>query len=59
MVLRGDRALVLGGLLLRHALRVWRDETNRSTMPLFGYSRVYLFLIFVFLLADSLLIPSV
>jgi len=44
--------------LLRHALRVWRDETNRSAMPLFGYSIVYLFLIFAFLLTDSLLISS-
>ena len=52
-------ALVLGGLFLRHALRVWRDETDRSARPLFGYSILYLFLIFVFLLADSLIVPLI
>jgi len=48
-------AVVLDALLLRHALRVWRDETDRSARPLFGFSIVYLFLVFVALLADSLI----
>jgi len=50
--LYGVAALGLGVVLLRHALRVWRDHTDRSARPLFGFSIVYLFLVFVALLAD-------
>lgn len=49
----GIAASVLGVMFLRHALRVWRDSTDASARPMFGFSIVYLFLIFVFLLADS------
>mgnify|MGYP000156246811 CR=1 FL=1 len=49
----GVSALVLGGQFLRHALRVWRDETDRSARPMFGFSILYLFLVFVALLADA------
>jgi protoheme IX farnesyltransferase len=53
--LYGVVALALGGMLLRHALRVWRDDTDRSARPLFGFSILYLFLVFVALLADAAL----
>lgn len=54
-LLYGVAALGLGGLLLRHAVTVWRDDTDRSARPMFGFSILYLFLIFVALLADSAL----
>lgn len=53
--LYGVVALGLGVMLLRHALRVWRDDTDRSARPLFGFSILYLFLIFVALLTDTAL----
>ncbi len=53
--LYGVVALVLGVMLLRHALRVWRDDTDRTARPLFGFSILYLFLVFVALLADAAL----
>jgi protoheme IX farnesyltransferase len=53
--LYGAAALVLGGMLLRHALRVWRDETDRSAGAVRLYSFLYLFLVFVALLADAAL----
>ncbi|MCG8509018.1 MAG: heme o synthase [Rhodospirillales bacterium] len=54
----GAAASVLGVMLLRHAVRVWRDRTDASARPMFGFSIIYLFLIFVALLADSVL-PSI
>ncbi|MDX9861843.1 MAG: heme o synthase [Rhodospirillales bacterium] len=51
--LYGVVALGLGVMLLRHAVLVWRDTTDRSARPLFGFSILYLFLIFVALLADA------
>jgi protoheme IX farnesyltransferase len=48
----GVAAAVLGAGFVRHALRVWRDETDKAARPMFGYSILYLFLIFVFLLVD-------
>lgn len=56
-VLYGFAASVLGALLLRHAVRVWRDRTDASARPMFGFSILYLFLIFVALLIDSVLPP--
>jgi heme o synthase len=53
-VLYGVAASVLGCLFVRHAVRVWRDETDASARPMFGFSILYLFLIFAFLLADTL-----
>ncbi len=52
-VLYAVAASVLGVMFLRHAVRVWRDTTDASARPMFGFSIVYLFLIFVFLLADT------
>jgi len=46
---------VLGGLLLRHALRVVREGTHEAARGLFLFSILYLFLIFLFLLADRTL----
>ena len=51
-VVYGLAAAVLGAGFVRHALRVWRDETATSARPMFGYSIFYLFGIFVFLLVD-------
>ncbi len=45
-------AAILGGLFGRHAYRVWRDETTASARPMFLFSILYLFLIFVFLVVD-------
>ncbi len=53
--LYGITAAGLGAWLLRHAVRVLRDDTDRTARPLFGFSILYLFLIFVALLADSTL----
>jgi heme o synthase len=58
-ILYGAAAVVLGGMFLRHTLRVWRDETDASARPMFGFSIVYLFAIFVALLADSVLPPLI
>jgi protoheme IX farnesyltransferase len=34
------------------AVRVWRDESDRSAKQMFGFSILYLFLLFAFLLID-------
>ncbi len=46
-------ALLLGALLIVHALRVRRDETTQSARSMFFFTILYLFLIFAALLADS------
>jgi len=51
-VVYGAAATVLGAGFVRHALRVWRDETDKAARPMFGYSILYLFMIFAFLLID-------
>ena len=43
-------ALVLGGLFLQHAWRLWHDEAH--AMKTFGFSIVYLMALFAFLLVD-------
>lgn len=48
-------AIVLGALLLRHAIRVWRDERPAVARTMFFFTILYLFLIFVALLADRAL----
>jgi protoheme IX farnesyltransferase len=50
--LYGLAAVVLNALFVQRMLRLWRDETDRAARPMFGYSILYLFLIFIFLLAD-------
>jgi heme o synthase len=43
---------VLSFLFTLCAIRVWRDESERSARQMFGFSLLYLFLIFAVLLAD-------
>jgi heme o synthase len=51
-VLYGASALVLSALFTGCAIRVWRDETDRSARRMFAFSLLYLFLIFALLLLD-------
>ncbi len=54
----GTAAGVLGAGFLYRAILVWRDPSETALMtarPLFFYSITYLFLIFVFLLAEHLI----
>ncbi len=48
----GVGAGVLGALFLWHAVRVWRGTGEAEARTLFGVSILYLFLLFVLLLAD-------
>ncbi len=48
----GVAAVLLGAGLLRHAVAVWRDDTDATARPMFFFTITYLFLIFVFLLVD-------
>ena len=48
----GTAAALLGLGLLLHCHRVWRDTEDKAARPMFFYSILYLFLIFVFLLVD-------
>jgi protoheme IX farnesyltransferase len=54
-VVYGVAVTVLGAGFVHHAVRVWRDESDKAARPMFGYSIVYLFLVFVFLLVDRAL----
>ena len=57
--LYGVAAAVLDAWLLMHALRVWRDDTESvegTARPMFLFSIIYLFLIFVFMMADKALL---
>ncbi len=44
---------LLGALFLFAAFRVWRDTSDRPAKQLFGYSILYLFLLFALLLAEG------
>jgi len=48
-------AAILGGVYLMYAWRLYRDPENRLAMPTFGYSILYLMLLFTALLADHYL----
>ncbi|MGZ8996736.1 MAG: UbiA family prenyltransferase, partial [Rhodospirillales bacterium] len=48
-------AVALGIGLFRHAIRVWRGETPQAERAMFFFTILYLFLIFVALLADRAL----
>jgi protoheme IX farnesyltransferase len=48
----GLSAAILGGLFLLRAWRLWREESRQAARGLFGFSILYLFLIFFTLLAD-------
>ncbi|MCP4329015.1 MAG: protoheme IX farnesyltransferase [Alphaproteobacteria bacterium] len=45
-------AAVLGALFMVCAIRVWRDPVERTARLMFGYSILYLFLLFLLMLAD-------
>ena len=47
-------ALVLGGLFIFYALRLWRQASGRASAALFRYSIIYLALLFVAVAADGL-----
>jgi heme o synthase len=53
--LYGAAAVTLGVGFARHAWRVWTDDGGGRARPMFFFSILYLFLIFVALLADRLL----
>lgn len=52
----GLAASGLGLAFLGHAVKVWRDDTVATARPMFLFSILYLFLIFVFLLVDRALL---
>ena len=58
-VVYGVAAALLGLGLLRHTHRVWRDTEDKAARPMFFYSILYLFLIFVFLLIDKAVAPLI
>lgn len=49
-------ALVLHGLFILGAVRVWRDTTHKSAKVLFGYSIFYLFAIFALMMIDRVVL---
>ncbi len=53
--LYGIGATALGVAFVGSAVRVWFDTTARSARRMFGFSIVYLFLLFVLLIADKML----
>jgi protoheme IX farnesyltransferase len=57
--LYGIAAMALGAGFAHHALKVWRDETVATARPMFLFSILYLFLIFVFLLIDRAVLALV
>jgi protoheme IX farnesyltransferase len=50
--LYGAAALILSALFTTAAVRVWRDTGDRSAKQMFGFSILYLFLLFALLLID-------
>ena len=48
----GALALLLSALFTLMAIRVWRDASDRSAKQMFGFSILYLFLLFAFLVID-------
>jgi protoheme IX farnesyltransferase len=48
-------ALVLGGGLVAHALRLWREGGSRTAWRMYRYSSLYLALLFAALIADTLI----
>jgi protoheme IX farnesyltransferase len=51
-IVYGGAALLLGGLFVLAAVRVWFDRGERSARAMFGYSILYLFLLFTMLILD-------
>jgi protoheme IX farnesyltransferase len=53
----GLSAALLGILFLVGAVRVARDKTERAARGLFGFSILYLFLLFALIIADAMMAP--
>jgi protoheme IX farnesyltransferase len=53
----GLSAALLGILFLVGAVRVARDKTERTARGLFGFSILYLFLLFALIIADAMMAP--
>ena len=53
-ILYAAAAGVLGAVFMGFAVRLWFDDGQRTAKQMFGYSILYLFLLFVMLIADSL-----
>jgi protoheme IX farnesyltransferase len=51
-VVYGAMAVVLGLVFLAGAVALWRDSGDRAAKALFGYSVLYLFLLFALLMID-------
>ncbi len=49
-------ASILGGLFILKAYRLWTSPNNKDAMKLFGYSILYLFILFAAIALDKLLI---
>jgi protoheme IX farnesyltransferase len=47
-------AIVLDALFVYRAVRIWFDATERSARQMFGFSILYLFLLFLALIGDKL-----
>jgi protoheme IX farnesyltransferase len=52
-VVYAGAALALSAAFTGHAVQVWRDPTHRSARRMFGFSILYLFLLFALLLIDG------
>jgi len=59
--LYGAAAVLLGGLFILAALRVWRDDGDQSARKMFAYSIFYLFALFTLLIVDRApgLVPAI
>jgi len=57
----GAMAVLLGGLFILAAIRVWNDDTEQSARKMFAYSIFYLFALFTLLIVDRApgLLPAV
>jgi protoheme IX farnesyltransferase len=60
-VLYGAAAVLLGGLFILAAMRVWRDDGDQSARKMFAYSIFYLFALFTLLIVDRApgLVPGI
>jgi protoheme IX farnesyltransferase len=48
----GVAVAILGAVFLGFTIKLWREDGEKTARPLFGFSILYLFLIFVFLVID-------
>ena len=54
----GAVALAFGAGFLALAVAIWFDATDRAARRLFGYSILYLFVLFATMLAEGVLAPA-